>query len=69
MEFGLNKEQEMMRNTIREFALKEIEPIAAEIDENATFPTETVTAKGVAAFTDAGASITGTCFSCFQSAV
>ncbi len=50
MEFGLNKEQEMMRNTIREFALNEIEPIAAEIDENATFPVETVKKLGELGF-------------------
>ncbi len=50
MEFGLNKEQEMMRNTIREFALNEIEPIAAEIDENATFPVDTVKKLGELGF-------------------
>ncbi|MCK4757636.1 MAG: acyl-CoA dehydrogenase [Thermoplasmata archaeon] len=50
MEFGLNKEQEMMKNTIREFALKEIEPIAADIDETATFPVETVRKLGELGF-------------------
>lgn len=42
MNFGLTKEQEMIRKTVREFALNEVQPIAAEIDERAEFPAETV---------------------------
>jgi len=42
MEFALNKEQEMIRKTAREFAENEIAPIAAEIDETAEFPKDTV---------------------------
>ncbi len=38
----LTEEQTMIHNMVREFALKEVEPIAAEIDENERFPEETV---------------------------
>ncbi|MGM9974340.1 MAG: acyl-CoA dehydrogenase family protein, partial [Clostridiaceae bacterium] len=33
MEFGLSKEQELIKQMIREFAMNEVAPIAAEIDE------------------------------------
>lgn len=36
------EEQEMLRKMVREFAVKEIDPIAAEIDREAKFPAETV---------------------------
>lgn len=42
MDFTLNKEQEMIQKLIREFAEKEVKPIAAEIDENHRFPRETI---------------------------
>ena len=42
MNFDLTKEQEMIRKFVREFAEKEVKPIAAEIDENHRFPRETV---------------------------
>jgi butyryl-CoA dehydrogenase len=42
MDFTLNKEQEMIRKFVREFAEKEVKPIAAEIDENHRFPRETI---------------------------
>ncbi len=42
MDFKLTKEQEMVRKVMREFALNEVEPIAADIDEQEIFPTETV---------------------------
>lgn len=38
----LTEEQKMIRDMVREFALNEVEPIAAEIDENERFPEETV---------------------------
>ncbi len=50
MEFGLSKEQELMRKTVREFAEKELEPIAADIDESAEFPDETVKKLGELGF-------------------
>lgn len=50
MEFGLTKEQEMMRKTAREFAEKEIEPIAAEIDETCEFPEATIKKLGELGF-------------------
>ncbi len=42
MNFNLSKEQEMVRNVMREFAENEVKPIAAEIDETGRFPKETV---------------------------
>ena len=38
----LNEEQQLIRETVREFALKEVEPMARQIDINSEFPTETV---------------------------
>jgi len=40
MDFRLTEEQELIRKNIREFAVKHIEPIAAEIDENSRHPSE-----------------------------
>jgi butyryl-CoA dehydrogenase len=42
MNFQLTKEQELVRQMVREFAENEVEPIAAEIDETERFPMETV---------------------------
>ena len=42
MDFELNKTQELFRQMIREFAEKEVKPLAAEIDEEERFPAETV---------------------------
>lgn len=42
MDFRLTKEQEMMQKLCREFAVNEVEPIAAEIDEQERYPFETV---------------------------
>lgn len=42
MDFRLTKQQEMIRKVAREFALAEVEPIAAEIDEQERFPAENV---------------------------
>ena len=39
--FDLSEDQVMIRDMVREFAEKECGPIAAEIDENHRFPTET----------------------------
>jgi len=38
----LTQEQQMLRQMVRDFALKEIEPKAAEIDEREEFPWETI---------------------------
>ncbi len=40
MDFRLTEEQELIRNNIREFARKHIDPIAAEIDESSRHPAE-----------------------------
>lgn len=40
MDFNLTEEQELIRGNMREFALKHVEPIAAELDENSRHPDE-----------------------------
>ena len=42
MDFSLTKQQEMVRATMRKFALAEVQPLAAELDEQERFPRETV---------------------------
>ena len=42
MDFSLSKEHEMARNLYREFAQKEVKPLAQEVDETEQFPKETV---------------------------
>ena len=42
MNFQLTKEQEFVRKMVRSFAETEVEPIAADIDKEHRFPTETV---------------------------
>jgi len=42
MIFELTKQQEMVQALVREFASNEVEPIAAEIDENESFPHATI---------------------------
>ncbi|MBI4286114.1 MAG: acyl-CoA dehydrogenase [Chloroflexi bacterium] len=46
MDFALTEEQKMLKAMVCDFALKELEPIAAEIDEEARFPAETVKKMG-----------------------
>ena len=43
MDFTLSKEHEMARTLFREFAEKEVKPLAQEVDETEEFPRETVT--------------------------
>jgi len=40
MEFALNEEQELFRRSSRDFATKELEPLAQELDEKHIFPIE-----------------------------
>jgi len=40
MDFSLTEEQKMLKAMVRDFAEKEFEPIAAQIDEEASFPAE-----------------------------
>ena len=42
MDFTLSKEHEMARALFKEFAEKEVKPLAQEVDENEAFPRETV---------------------------
>ena len=42
MDFTLTQDQKMIRDMVREFAVKELEPIAAEIDESREFPVATL---------------------------
>jgi alkylation response protein AidB-like acyl-CoA dehydrogenase len=50
MEFKLNEEQEMIQAAAREFARNEIAPIAAEFDQRAEFPTESIRKAGELGF-------------------
>ncbi|MHC5040509.1 MAG: acyl-CoA dehydrogenase family protein, partial [Planctomycetota bacterium] len=38
MNLDLTEEQEILRDMVREFALKDLEPRAAEIDRDSSFP-------------------------------
>ena len=42
MNFQLTKEQEFVKEMVRKFAVNEVEPLAAEIDQEHRFPEETV---------------------------
>jgi butyryl-CoA dehydrogenase len=42
MPYSLTEEQQLIRDTVRKFAVEEVEPIAHEIDETQRFPAETV---------------------------
>lgn len=46
MNFQLTKEQEFVRKMVREFAVTEVEPIAADIDKEHRFPVENVAKMG-----------------------
>ena len=41
MDFTLDKKHEMARSLFREFAEKEVKPLAVEVDETEIFPRET----------------------------
>ena len=43
MDFSLTEDQKMLKTMVRDFAEKELEPIAAQIDEEASFPAESIT--------------------------
>lgn len=42
MDFSFTEEQKMLKAMVRDFATKELEPIAAQIDEEAHFPAESI---------------------------
>ncbi len=42
MDFSLTKQEQLFLQMIREFAEKEVKPLAAEVDEEERFPLETV---------------------------
>ncbi|MFN2215506.1 MAG: acyl-CoA dehydrogenase [Anaerolineales bacterium] len=48
--FPFNEEHEMIRQAARDFAQKEISPIAAEFDESGDFPTKTIKKMGELGF-------------------
>jgi alkylation response protein AidB-like acyl-CoA dehydrogenase len=50
MDLKLTEEHKLIRDMARDFAQKEIAPIAAEIDETGSFPSETVKAMGELGF-------------------
>ena len=50
MQFEFNEQQRMIRDMARDFAAREIAPIAAAIDEEERFPTEVVKKMGELGF-------------------
>jgi butyryl-CoA dehydrogenase len=50
MEFDLKEHQQMIKETARDFAEKELRPVAAKIDEEASFPAENVKKLGELGF-------------------
>ena len=42
MNFNHSKQHEMLRQMYREFAVNEVEPLAAQVDEEERFPYETI---------------------------
>jgi butyryl-CoA dehydrogenase len=42
MDFSLTEEQKMLKDMVQDFATKELEPIASQIDEEARFPDESI---------------------------
>ena len=46
MDFSISKKEQLCLNMIREFAEKEVKPLAAEVDEEERFPIETVRKMG-----------------------
>ena len=46
MEFSYSREQELVKKMLRDFAETEIQPITDEIDENASYPYETIAKLG-----------------------
>ncbi|MFO7461901.1 MAG: acyl-CoA dehydrogenase family protein, partial [Desulfatiglandales bacterium] len=46
MDFSLSMEQEILRNTVRQFAEKEIKPVAKELDEKEEFSYDTMKKMG-----------------------
>jgi len=54
MDFSLTEDQKMLRTMVRDFAEKELEPIAAQIDEEATFPAESIKKAGEIGLTGTG---------------
>lgn len=46
MDFSISKKEQLFLNMIREFAEKEVKPLAAEVDEEERFPIETVSKMG-----------------------
>ncbi len=46
MDFSLTEEQRMLRDMVREFAVKEIKPITKEVDREGRFPWETIKRMG-----------------------
>ena len=50
MDFALTEEQEMIRDAAREFAQKEIAPVAAAFDASGEFPQQTIKMAGELGF-------------------
>src|SRR6476620_8983253 len=50
MDYDLTEEQELVRRTIREFAVERVEPVAAELDREGRFAYELVAELGELGF-------------------
>lgn len=42
MDFEFSEDQKMLQTMVRDFAVKELEPVAAQIDEEARYPAENI---------------------------
>ena len=69
MDFTLSKEHEMARTLFRDFAEKEVKPLAQEVDETEIFPRGTVEKMAICSWgidADFNSRIwNGRCFCCF----
>ena len=54
MDLGFTREQELLRKTAAQFALNELEPMAAEIDDTHVFPIENFRKMAKLGFTGIG---------------
>ncbi len=46
MNFDLSDEQKLLRDTVRDFALQEVKPVAEELDREKHFPTRSSRSSG-----------------------
>ena len=54
MDFSLTREQKMLKKLAAQFAEQELEPVAAQVDEEHTFPVENFAKMAKVGFTGIG---------------